>query len=168
MPLPCPVVKSWRIVFMSVRAGTNPPKASKTFAFSVRFFSTAQNPQVRASNRCPDKNLGSFRKSFKRTSAWRFVASLSFVDAPCWECPAALVSINGGISQMEVPLFAPREPIAATFLLRPSARLQSTRSRQGLIALNARRFSRSRRKIVPYSPPARCYLSFQQFTMLNC
>lgn len=69
---------------------------------------------------------------------------------------------------MEVPLSAPNQPLAATFLLRPSARLQSARSRQGLNDLNARRISRSRGRVVPYPPPARCCLSFQQCELLHC
>lgn len=165
--LPCPAGKKLEDCFL-VRAGTNPPKASKTFTSRFGFFRPPQNPPVRASNRLPGRKPRFLQKNLGL--ALRRIALAR--DAPCWGCLAlslaALVSINGGILRIEVPLFAPSKPLAATFLSRPSARLQSTLSRQGLIDLNARRFPQSRRRIVPYPSPARCYLSFQQRKMLRC
>jgi hypothetical protein len=61
---------------------------------------------------------------------------------------------------MEVPLNAPEEPRAAPCGLRPSARLQSARARQGANGLNACRFSRIRGEAVPCLPPGALSVEF--------
>ena len=61
---------------------------------------------------------------------------------------------------MEVPLNGPEEPRAAPRGLRPSARLQSARTRQGANDLNACRFSRIRGEAVPCRPPGALSVEF--------